>query len=71
MHGNDIKNVEEVMKLKSLFQLKTLTLHGNPISRINNYRRYILFYLPQIQSLDFSLITLQNRSCIPPIDCIV
>lgn len=71
MHGNYIKNVEEVLKLKPLLQLRTLTLHGNPISRIENYRRYVLFYLPQIRSLDFSLITLQNRSAVPPVGCIV
>jgi len=67
MHGNHIKNMEEVSKLRSLLQLRTLTLYGNPIARINNFRRYVLYYAPQIRSLDFSLITRVNREAIRPL----
>jgi len=59
--------MEEVLKLNTLLNLRTLTLYGNPISRINNFRRYILSYLPQIRSLDFSLITRDDRYAISPI----
>jgi len=69
MHGNQINDILDVIKLKSLLKLRTLTLHGNPISRLVNYRSLVLFYLPQIKSLDFSLITRQERSVAPPITC--
>ncbi|XP_060836380.1 leucine-rich repeat-containing protein 51-like [Rhopalosiphum padi] len=71
MHGNQINDIKEVLKLKSLLKLRTLTLHGNPISRLTKYRSLVLFYLPQIKSLDFSLITRHERSVAPPILCTV
>lgn len=71
MHGNHIKDFKEVSILKPLLKLRTLTLFGNPIARINHFRRYMVFYLPQIHSLDFSLITRQNRHDIPPIGTVV
>ncbi|XP_015367514.1 PREDICTED: leucine-rich repeat-containing protein 51-like [Diuraphis noxia] len=69
MHGNQINDILDVIKLKSLLKLRTLTLHGNPISRLVNYRALVLFYLSQIKSLDFSLITRQERSVASPITC--
>ncbi|CAI6350604.1 unnamed protein product [Macrosiphum euphorbiae] len=69
MHGNHINDILDVTKLKSLLKLRTLTLHGNPITRLVNYRSLVLFYLPQIKSLDFSLITRQERSVASPIAC--
>lgn len=69
MHGNQVNDIKEVLKLKSLSKLRTLTLHGNPISRLSKYRNLVLFYLPQIKSLDFSLITRKERSVAPPILC--
>jgi hypothetical protein len=71
MHGNQINDIKEVLKLKSLLKLRTLTLHGNPISRLTKYRCLVLFYLPQIKSLDFSLITRHEKSVAPPILCTV
>jgi len=56
----------DVIKLKSLLKLRTLTLHGNSISRLVNYRSLVLFYLLQIKSLDFSLITHRERSVASP-----
>ncbi|KAF0764937.1 leucine-rich repeat-containing protein 51-like [Aphis craccivora] len=71
MHGNQVNDIQEVLKLKPLSKLRTLTLHGNPISRLTKYRNLVLFYLPQIKSLDFSLITRQERNVAPPILCTV
>lgn len=69
MHGNHLRNMEELSKLKPLLKLRTLTLHGNPISRINHYRQYVVHFLPQIRSLDFSLITHQDRKLVRPTGC--
>ncbi|KAB0791140.1 hypothetical protein PPYR_02988 [Photinus pyralis] len=66
-HGNLIKNVDEVFRLRPLRQLRTVTFHGNPISETRDYRHYVITYLPQVQNLDFSPITiLERREPKPP-----
>uniref|UniRef100_A0A8C5QMK0 Leucine-rich repeat-containing protein 51 n=1 Tax=Leptobrachium leishanense TaxID=445787 RepID=A0A8C5QMK0_9ANUR len=61
LHGNSIRELSEVDKLASLPNLKSLTLHGNPIESESGYRSYILSVLPQLRSLDFSGVTKQDR----------
>lgn len=41
-------NLDEIYKLRNLIKLKTLTLHGNPISDVPKYRSYIIAMLPQV-----------------------
>ncbi|XP_053312573.1 leucine-rich repeat-containing protein 51 [Spea bombifrons] len=62
LHGNSISQLSEVDKLASLPNLKSLTLHGNPIESEKGYRNYILSVLPQLKSLDFSGVTKQERA---------
>ncbi|XP_050520298.1 leucine-rich repeat-containing protein 51-like [Daktulosphaira vitifoliae] len=66
LHGNNIKDMTEVSKLKKLLNLRSLTLYGNMISRIRHYRAYVLVYLPQIKKLDFTIITREERLAVSP-----
>ncbi|XP_044143605.1 leucine-rich repeat-containing protein 51 [Bufo gargarizans] len=62
LHGNSISHLSEVDKLAALPDLKSLTLHGNPIETEKGYRSYILSLLPNLKSLDFSAVTKQDRA---------
>lgn len=42
LHGNCIKDLEEVRKLNLLPELQNLSLNGNPIEEIKGYRLYVL-----------------------------
>lgn len=42
MHGNYISNLEETKKLSGFNNLQSLTLYGNPIETIKNYRLWVL-----------------------------
>ncbi|KAM4795309.1 leucine-rich repeat-containing protein 51 [Rhinophrynus dorsalis] len=61
LHSNSISRLSEVDKLAALPNLKSLTLHGNPIEAERGYRCYVLSVLPQLKSLDFSAVTKQDR----------
>ena len=61
LHGNNIFKLNEVDKLSELTKLKTLTLHGNPIETMTGYKTYIICHLPQVQTLDFSMVTKGER----------
>lgn len=57
LHGNCIKSLASVDKLKKLQKLLSLTLNGNPIESTSIYRTYVIGAVPQIRSLDHSTIT--------------
>lgn len=61
LHGNKISNINSVLKLRKLLKLRTLTLHGNPIESLSNYRSYIVIILPKLLNLDFSQILAAER----------
>lgn len=61
LHGNSISDLSEVDKLGALPNLKSLTLHGNPIEAEPGYRSYVLSLLPNLKTLDFSAVTKQDR----------
>lgn len=66
LHGNDISDMRTVSKLRVLSNLKTLTLHGNPIEQTKSYRRYVIAILPQISNLDFSpVIEAERKRALP------
>lgn len=56
LHGNLIKSLPSVERLKKLQKLISLTLNGNPIESISSYRMYVIGALPQLRSLDHSTI---------------
>lgn len=47
-HGNLIKDLDEIFKLRSLARLRSVTFHGNPISDDPRYRMFVITYLPQV-----------------------
>ena len=61
LHGNYISSLEEARKLSGLSQLASLTLYGNPIEQISNYRMWILGVMydknDQLKKLDQVLVT--------------
>lgn len=64
LHGNNISSLEKLNKLSTLTQLRSLTLHGNPIEAFSNYRAYIVHTLPQIINLDFSPVVPSERTAV-------
>ncbi|XP_076180216.1 leucine-rich repeat-containing protein 51-like [Ptiloglossa arizonensis] len=66
LHGNNIWNINDVIKLKNLQNLKSLTMHGNPIENLQYYRGYIVHILPQLTTLDFSAILSADKKKAPP-----
>ena len=63
LHGNGIERMAEIDKLASLSNLRSLTVHGNPVEDTKGYRDYIINKIPQLEKLDFSKITKADREC--------
>jgi hypothetical protein len=61
MHGNYISNLDETKKLNKFHDLQSLTLYGNPIETIQNYRLWVLGVMytfnENLRRLDQVLIT--------------
>jgi hypothetical protein len=57
LHGNHIKSLPSVERLRKLPKLISLTLNGNPIECASFYRRYVVGALPDLRTLDHSTIT--------------
>lgn len=57
LHGNHIKSLPSVERLRKLPKLISLTLNGNPIECFPFYRRYVVGSLPDLRTLDHSTIT--------------
>jgi hypothetical protein len=62
LHGNNLTRLKEVVRLKDLPHLKSLSLHGNDVEKEKDYRLYVVFMLPQLHKLDFSAITPGERA---------
>jgi len=52
LHGNHIKSLPSVERLRKLPKLISLTLNGNPIECFPFYRRYVVGSLPDLRTLD-------------------
>ncbi|KAL0116555.1 hypothetical protein PUN28_009897 [Cardiocondyla obscurior] len=66
LHGNKIANIADTLKLKKLHNLRSLTLHGNPIEEVPCYRSYIVHLFPQLLVLDFSpVIAAEKKKALP------
>lgn len=61
LHGNSITKLEHVGRLRTLQHLMKLTLHGNPIEAIPNYRQHVICNLTSLKMFDFSDITNNDR----------
>lgn len=57
LHGNCVKSLPSVERLRKLPRLLSLTLNGNPIEASKVYRMYAIGALQHLRSLDHSTIT--------------
>lgn len=53
--------MKEISKLQTCQELKSLTIHGNPIDTLPNFRIYIIGLLPQLKKIDTVLISKKER----------
>jgi len=61
LHGNVLGNFRDLLPLGQLKGLSKLTLHGNPVEDLPNYRAFIILLCPSLRMLDFSVVTPQDR----------
>ena len=63
IHGNQINDMSEILKLRQLPLLKSLAIHGNPVEETKNppYRLMVIGALPHLHRLDFCTITPLDR----------
>merc|ERR1712232_1091011 len=57
LHGNQIKSLPSIERLRRLPKLRSLTLNGNPVECCRAYRAYVVGALPHLASLDHSKVT--------------
>lgn len=60
LHCNYISDLNELLKLEKL-HLQSLTIHGNPLEAIPNFRLYIISVLPHLKKLDTVLISKKEK----------
>ena len=62
LHANQISSFAFLEDLsKALPNLKTLTLHDNPIEEMQGYRTKVLAFFPNLKKFDFSSVTKADR----------
>jgi hypothetical protein len=61
LHSNFIYDINEFKKLSLLEELKTLTVHNNPLVKLPNFRLYFIAIFPKLKKLDTVLITSKER----------
>lgn len=71
LHSNKIFDILEVRKLAQLSKLRRLTLYGNPVEKHRSvrdcnsvgatYRSTVVAFIPQLQSLDLTAVTNDDR----------
>ncbi len=61
LHCNYIFDINEFLKLVELTQLRSLTVHGNPLVRIPNFRYYFIEIFPELKKIDTVLVTKKER----------
>ena len=61
LHGNNITKLKDLRFLKALPNLRKLTIHGNPVENVKQYRMTVIAALPNLKQLDFTPITSNDR----------
>ena len=61
LHANEISSIKAIKPLEKLKKLTSLTLHGNRIEEQKHFRNYTIHLLPNLEKLNFSLITNRDR----------
>ncbi|CAH1794345.1 unnamed protein product [Owenia fusiformis] len=54
--NNDLKDLENLTYLRRFKNCKTLNLNGNPFCELEDYKVFVLAYLPHIDYLDYRLV---------------
>jgi len=54
---NNISSIGELESFKKFSSLKMLSLMGNPVTLLDNYRLYLIFTCPKLKILDFTKVT--------------
>lgn len=57
LHSNYICDFKEIEKLAKVKQLKSLTIHANPIEKFEEFRVLIASIIPQLSKIDTTLLT--------------
>mmetsp|Transcript_35727 Transcript_35727/g.47138 ORF Transcript_35727/g.47138 Transcript_35727/m.47138 type:complete len:197 (+) Transcript_35727:44-634(+) len=64
LHGNAVEKFSELRRFSesgNFPNLRSLTLHGNPVADNKHYRNYLIHTVPSLNQLDFSPITKLDR----------
>ncbi|KAM5271803.1 leucine-rich repeat-containing protein 72 [Ctenodactylus gundi] len=62
LNDNELTNIDATLKeLKGMQNLKTLSLHQNPLCQYNLYRLYVIYHLPGLELLDRKQVTEKER----------
>jgi len=59
--NNKIENLPDLEPLGELRSLKLLSLVNNPVTKIKNYRLYVIHLLPQLRLLDYAKIKASEK----------
>ena len=62
LRKNDIVDLFQVLHLRGLSRLRSVTLNDNPISTHECYRKYVIAALPQVEKLDDVPISAEERA---------
>lgn len=62
LHANEIKDLKQVDHLRQAAMLTKLTLHGNSVDTVKNYKSYVLSLLPNLKSFDRTLVSKADRA---------
>lgn len=57
LHCNYIYDMNVLKKLDHLSELKTLTIHGNPLTNVPSFRIYVIGMLPGLKKLDSVVVS--------------
>lgn len=61
LHCNYIYDMNQLKKLQHLQELKTLTIHGNPLTNVPSFRIYVIAILPHLKKLDSVVVSRKER----------
>jgi Leucine-rich repeat len=61
LHANEVDSLQAVSALSALPHLTSLTLHGNPLRELPNYRLTVIAMLPKLKKLDFVPVSRRER----------
>ncbi|ESN93314.1 hypothetical protein HELRODRAFT_89102, partial [Helobdella robusta] len=59
---NKLQNIENVIYLRNFKSLKSVNFSGNAFTSLNDYRSVVIVYLPQLQYIDYSAISSEQRN---------